>query len=228
MNKQMIMARLQAQGPFLKVIAGIDNFDVDNVRAVAEAAHGVAASIDVSVDRDTIAWIKANTDLTVFVSSLDPAELAQSAEWGADLVELGNFSSLYDQGKTVTPVQVLDWTREIQRLTAGNVAICVTIPAILSVAEQIDLAVQIQAAGADMLQIENLTGDLSHVAQIREVVQLPILLSGRLDVANMAEAMATGADALGVGAAVRAAGDVPSMRRKIEALQQAMMAVAVG
>lgn len=213
--------------PFLKVIAGIENFDSKNIRAVAQAANGQASAIDLSADEASVRWVKANTDLTVFVSSLEPEVLACALEWGTDWVELGNFQPIYDRGALINPEMVLDWTRQLVQLIQGRAQICVTIPGILELQEQIELALQVQAAGADLIQIENITGDLSHVAPIRQAVAIPVMVSGRLNRENLQTALVTGAAAVGVGNAIRKAGDLQAMSAYIAELQQQLSAVRV-
>ena len=208
--------------PFLKVIAGIENFDAQEIRQVARAADGVARAIDVSVDEASVRWIKDHTQLEVFVSSLDPKALAESVDWGTDWVELGNFQPIYDRGAVINPDMVMTWTRELVERVAGKAKICVTLPGVLDLKTQIQLAQAVEALGVDLLQIENITGDVSHVAPIQAAVDVPVMLSGKLRRENMTEAMATGADAYGIGSAVRKADD---MRAYITELQTQLQGV---
>ena len=210
--------------PFLKVIAGIENFDAGNIREVALAANGIAAAIDVSVDEASVRWIKAHTDLQVFVSSLDPKALAESLDWGTDWVELGNFQPIYDRGAVINPDMVMTWTRELVSLVKDSARICVTLPGILDLKAQIQLAQDLELLGVDLLQIENITGDTSHVAPIQAAVNIPVMLSGKLHLNNLAEAVETGAEGFGVGAAIRKADD---MAAYVTALQNQLQAVRV-
>lgn len=221
------LARLLAQKPFLKVIAGIENFNAEEIRTVAQAAQGNAVSIDLSVHAESVNWVKANTDLLVFVSSLSPAELADSLEWGTDLVELGNFAPIYERGALISPEMVLEWTRDLTARIQGRVPVCVTVPGVLDLQAQIDLARQIEAAGADLLQIENITGDLSHVAAIREAVSIPVLVSGMLHAGNLQSAIETGAQGIGIGAAIRAGGDLNGMKAILAEIAAQLQAAAV-
>lgn len=219
--------QLLAQKPFLKVIAGIENFDAASIRAVAQAADGVVAAIDLSADEASVRWVKAHTGLSIFVSSLDPATLAASLEWGTDWVELGNFQPIYDRGALINPEMVLGWTQELVKQVKGKAGICVTVPGILSQADQIELARQVEAAGADMIQIENITGDLSHVKPIAEAVSIPVMVSGKLDASSLPAALSQDVAAYGIGQAIRKAGDAQAMRSLIVSLQQQLSAVAV-
>ena len=93
----------------VKIIAGIDNFDVENVKKVVMAASNSGASaIDICADTDIIAMVRQMTDLPLFVSSIVPQELAHAVILGADAVELGNFDALYKKGQTFTASQVLE------------------------------------------------------------------------------------------------------------------------
>ena len=216
---------LISQKPFLKVIAGIDNFEPDVIKTLAQAANGLAPALDMAADQALLQWIKENTDLIVFVSSLDPQILYQAFEWGADILELGNYEPLYRNGHTISGQQVLEWTREVQQLTQGKIPLCITIPGKLSIAEQVTLAQQLQAAGAEMLQIENIRDDLAHVIAIRDSVEVPLLLSSDLDVHNLKAAIATGVEGVGIGNAIRQAETLAGMKNKIQALQTVCQAV---
>lgn len=219
-----ILARLLAEKPFLKVIAGIENFNAAEIQTVAQAAQGQASSIDLSVHPESIAWVKAHTDLTVFVSSLSPAELEASLEWGTDFVELGNFAPIYERGALISPEMVMEWTHDLTARIQGRVPVCVTVPGVLGLEEQIELARQLEAAGADLLQIENITGDISHVAPIRAAVNIPVMVSGKLHAGNVQAAVATGAEGIGIGAAIRAGADLDGMKAVLAEISSQMHA----
>lgn len=221
------LARLLTQKPFLKVIAGIENFNTEEIRTVAQAAQGLAPAIDLSFHEESVRWVKAHTDLIVFVSSLAPAELEQSLEWGTDWVELGNFAPIYARAALISPEMVLEWTRDLVSRIQGRVPVCVTVPGVLSLEAQIELAQQIEAAGADLLQIENITGDISHLAPIRAAVQIPVMLSGKLHAGNIEAARATGTDGIGIGAAIRAGGDREGMQAILSEITSRLQAPVI-
>lgn len=84
----------------VKVIAGIDNFDMESVKKVVTAADQTGASaVDICADENIIKAVREMTDMPVFVSSIVPSELARAVELGADAIELGNFDVLYKAGK---------------------------------------------------------------------------------------------------------------------------------
>ena len=141
---------------FFKAISGIDVFDHDRVLPLVRAVAGVAHAVDVAADPALVqAARKAAPDLIIFASSIDPDLLVAS---GADVLELGNYDAMYQAGKEPSAAEVLAWTRQVVAKTQGKVPLCVTIPGRLPVAEQVDLARLLQAAGADMLQTEGRLG----------------------------------------------------------------------
>src|SRR5574344_1189512 len=76
----------------VKIIAGINNFDMDRVKNVVMAAtQANASAIDISAKPEIISMARSLTDLPLFVSSIVPEELASAISMGADAIELGNF-----------------------------------------------------------------------------------------------------------------------------------------
>lgn len=226
MIKKFQLKKMLEQKQFLKVIAGMENFDTANVRAVVNAANlGHAQAVDISADSENINWVKENhTRLITFVSSLSPRMLAKSLEWGADVLELGNFDALYAQGKSISKEEVVSLTRELRMLAGKDAMICISIPGKLSIEEQVDLASQMQAAGADMLQIENLeyNSEYENAKAIVDAVEIPVILSGKIDASKVEKALATGVNGLGIGNAINSKKDLPSMVEEVKASMKAM------
>ena len=78
----------------VKIIAGIDNYDLESVRNVSKAAQlGLASAVDVAANEEVIKAARQNTKLPIFVSSVEPFKLAKAAQWGADAIEIGNFDA---------------------------------------------------------------------------------------------------------------------------------------
>ena len=77
--KEKIMARIDSfkhaleEKRAVKVIAGIDNFDIENIKKVvasAETAH--ASAVDICAREDIIKEVRSMTELPIFVSSIVP------------------------------------------------------------------------------------------------------------------------------------------------------------
>jgi thiamine monophosphate synthase len=225
----------------LKVIAGIENFDTAAVVAIAKAAAaGGAQAIDIAADAGLIQAVKAAApNLVVFVSATEPSKLIAAAAAGADVLELGNFDAMYRRGEQPTKAQILAWTREV-KAGAPNLPLCVTVCGRLSVSEQKELAVELEALKVDLLQTEGQVGPetadtfaalsgavsaLGNTAEIRKVVSLPLLLAGGFNQVSAPFAVAAGADALGVGKAVSRLADEAAMTAEVKAIVEALNSV---
>lgn len=231
MHSNAAMTRMNqalANRTFVKVIAGIENYDAANVLNVVEAATAAGAhAVDIAADAQLIAQVKASTNLAVFVSATEPAKLIAAANAGADVLELGNFDAMYAKGIEPTAEEILTWTREVKAAVGDRLPLCVTISGRLPLAVQLDLATSLQAAGADLIQSEgvqssvdvvdtqsaiaSITAALANAAEIRRVIELPLFVAGGITPANAAFAIAAGANGVGVGRAVSRCATVSEM-----------------
>ena len=92
---QTLNAALQERR-LLKVIAGIENFDLNSVVTIAKAAQaGGAQAVDIAADAALIKAVKEATNLIVFVSATEPAKLISAAANGA---EVGFARAPFDTG----------------------------------------------------------------------------------------------------------------------------------
>lgn len=210
---------------FLKVISGIANFDARQAVEMAEAGHiGGAQAIDVAADPALIREVRRQfPDLLLFVSSLEPEKLATAAELGADVLELGNFDSLYRLGMTMSAEDALDLTRRVRRLLPAGALLCATVPGRLPAERQLQAAVQLQAAGADILQTEGSAGPSLEVAgSIVQAVEVPVFASGGITLERIPSVMRTGTRGIGVGRVIRAMGDVTGMADMVREFKLAL------
>ena len=203
----------------VKIIAGIDNFDSDRVKKVVMAASNSGASaIDICADPDIIAEVRQMTDLPLFVSSIDPEELSHAVALGADAVELGNFDALYKKGISFSAEQVLNLAKRTKELVDGTF-FCVTIPGELEIAEQIELARELENLGIDLIQteghfsnetpsngvrglIERAELTISNTIELSRNIELPIMTATGINPTTASLAFAAGASAIGCGSCV--------------------------
>lgn len=225
----------------LKVIAGIENFDLAQVVTIARAAErGGAQAVDVAADAAIVRAVKAQTNLVVFVSSVEPSKLVEACEAGADVLELGNFDALYHQGIHPTKAQILGWAQAVKAAVGNRAPLCVTVSGHLPLAEQLELARELEALGVEILQTEGQVGPagndtfsalsaavsaLANTAEIRKAVKLPLLLAGGFNVHSAPFAISAGADALGVGKAVTKLADEAAMADAVRAIHAAFTSV---
>ena len=79
-KSNVVAKNAQKKKRAVKIIAGIDNFDKENVKKVVSAANQAGASaIDLCASEEMLTIARQLTDLPLFVSSIVPEELAQAA-----------------------------------------------------------------------------------------------------------------------------------------------------
>ena len=203
----------------VKIIAGIDNYDADKVRKVVLSADNAGASaIDICADPKIIAMARTITDLPIFVSSIEPEELANAVALGADAVELGNFDALYKNGMSFSAEQVLNLAKRTKELV-GDTFLCVTIPGELEIGEQVELARALEELGIDLIQteghftnespsngvrglIERAELTISNTIELSRNIELPIMTATGINPTTASLAFAAGASAIGCGSCV--------------------------
>lgn len=205
----------------VKIIAGIDNFDMDRVRSVVIAADRAGASaVDVSANEEIIKMAKETTSLPVFVSSIVPEDLAMAVKAGADAIEIGNFDALYKKGMRMSAMEILDIVKETLALIGkSNVFVCVTVPGHIDVASQIALAKELEELNIDLIQtegaatvdaqsegarglLETASVSIANTIELARNVDIPVMTASGLTTTTVPMAFAAGASAVGVGSCV--------------------------
>lgn len=228
-----------AQKKALKVISGLNNFDLANVMAVCKAAQlGGATFVDIAADVEIIKAVKESINLPVCVSAVEPQVFVSAVEAGADLIEIGNFDSFYAQGINFSAEDVLSLTRETRTLLP-NVLLSVTVPHTLALDEQVELAQKLVAAGADIIQteggtssnpnhsgilglIEKASPTLAAAHAISKAVDVPVLCASGLSDVTVPMAIAAGASGVGVGSAINRLNDEIAMIAAVRSLTEAL------
>ena len=205
----------------VKIIAGIDNFDIENIKKVVSSAEKSGASaVDICAKPEIISEIREMTDMPIFVSSIVPSELVKAVELGADAIELGNFDVLYKKGTSFSAEQVLSLVNETLNLLGDTrTFFCVTIPGELTIADQIELARKLETMGIDLIQTEghfssNHISDgarglmeraeltLSNTIELSRNIDLPIMTATAINPTTAPFAFAAGASAIGCGSCI--------------------------
>jgi thiamine monophosphate synthase len=160
---------------------------------------------------------------------------------GADLIEIGNFDSFYAQGLQFSAAEVLALTQET-RSQLPNVTLSVTVPHILELDQQVQLAIDLVAAGANIIQTEGGTSSqpahagtlgliekaaptLAAASEISKAVSVPVMCASGLSTVTAPLAIAAGARGVGVGSAVNQLNSelamIAAVRSLVEALKPA-------
>ena len=225
----------------LKVISGLNNFDRDRVAAVVTAAdRGGATFIDIAADADLVRMARQLTNLPICVSAVDPQLFVTAVAAGADLIEIGNFDSFYAQGIRFEADEVLALTQATRALLP-EITLSVTVPHILTLDKQVELAQALVAAGADIIQTEGGTSSapthpgtlgliekaaptLAAAYEIARAVTVPVLCASGLSSVTAPLAISAGAAGIGVGSAINKLNDQIAMIAAVRSLVEALAA----
>ncbi len=246
MHRQLEKAFAQRQA--LKVISGLTNFDITKVSAIVKAAQaGGATFVDIAASPSLVRHVRSLIDLPICVSAVDAELLADAVDAGADLVEIGNFDAFYAQGRRFEAPEVLELTQKTRTLLPDT-TLCVTVPHILPLDEQVELAEELVKVGANLIQteggtsthpthpgtlglIEKAAPTLAAAYSISRAVSVPVLCASGLSTVTVPMAIAAGASGVGVGSAINQLNDpiamVAVVRSLVEALQQRSIQVNV-
>ncbi len=223
----------------LKVISGLNNFDADRTAAIVKAAElGGATFVDIAADPALVQLAKRLTNLPVCVSAVEPEKFVQAVAAGADLIEIGNFDSFYAQGRRFEAEEVLALTRETRALLP-EITLSVTVPHILQLDQQVQLAEELVKAGADIIQTEGGTSSqpthpgtlgliekaaptLAAAYEISRVVSVPVLCASGISSVTAPLAIASGAWGVGVGSAINQLNSEVAMIAAVRGLVEAL------
>ena len=119
----------------IKINAGIDNYNLDNVARICRASQKAKASaVGVACSKDVFTTARKNTKLPIFVSSIHPFELLKAVQWGADAIEIGDFSALYKQGNKFSMEDAYNIVLEtLSLINKYDVFVCATIPGCIKI-----------------------------------------------------------------------------------------------
>lgn len=238
-----------AQRRAVKIISGLNNFDIAHVTAVVKAAEqGGATFVDIAADPGLIRAVRQSIQLPICVSAVEPEKFVEAVAAGADLIEIGNFDSFYAQGRQFSAREVLELTAQTRALLP-TIPLSVTVPHILELDQQVQLAQDLVKAGATLIQTEGGTSsDPSHSGtlglmekaaptlaaayEISRSVDIPVLCASGLSNVTAPLAIAAGASGIGVGSAVNRLNDplamVAAVRSLVESLPQSVHRPTVG
>ena len=230
-------------GHALKIISGLHNFDADRVAATVNAAdRGGATFVDIAADPNLVRLAKQLTHLPVCVSAVEPEKFVLAVDAGADLIEIGNFDSFYAQGRRFEADEVLALTRATRSLLP-TITLSVTVPHILTLDKQVQLAEALVQAGADIIQTEGGTSSqpihsgtlgliekaaptLAAAYEISRAVSVPVLCASGLSNVTAPLAIAAGASGIGVGSAINQLNSEVAMIAAVRSLVEALATVS--
>lgn len=193
-KKRQVLSALESKS-CLKVIAGINNFDKAKVLQVAKASEMANATcLDICAKEDIVKEVIAQCPgLSIMVSSVLAEELHRAAQLGADMLELGNFEALYEQGIFYSAARVLELTKETLELLSLDFnaetkpLISITVPGHLDISEQVKLAQDLEELEVKGLRIDMLQTEGAALVEAKGPGALGQIEKARLTLANTME-----------------------------------------
>ncbi|MBD2742073.1 DUF561 domain-containing protein [Coleofasciculus sp. FACHB-1120] len=243
MTMNTTLQRVFDQGRALKIITGLNNFDPERVAATVKAADlGGATFVDIAAEPNLVRLARQLTNLPICVSAVEPELFAIAVEAGADLIEIGNFDSFYAQGRRFEAEEVLALTQATRSLLP-NITLSVTVPHILELDRQVQLAETLVKAGADIIQTEGGTSStpthagtlgliekaaptLAAAYEISRAVSVPVLCASGISSVTAPMAIAAGAAGVGVGSAINQLNSEVAMVAAVRSLVEALSTVS--
>nr|YP_010851574.1 hypothetical protein Ycf23 [Echinothamnion hystrix]WGH14541.1 hypothetical protein Ycf23 [Echinothamnion hystrix] len=222
----------------IKVIAGIQNTNIYQIAQMAQAAKLANATyLDISANTKVVKFLKSFSSLPLCISSIDPIDIYNSILAGADLVEVGNYDTLYSRGIYINSVQLIELVKEIKYLI-GSIDICVTIPYHLHLNEQIKLAKNLKNLGVNILQTEgvfinnisknvakltnSLSSSLISTYFLSKYVDIPIITSSGINSLFASMAMQVGASGIGIGSVIKNNDNIINMTNSINEVKSSI------
>ncbi len=172
------------------------------------------------------------------MSAVEPELFLQSVAAGADLIEIGNFDSFYAQRRHFEAVEVLALTYQTRSLLP-DITLSVTVPHILALDLQVQLAEDLVKAGADIIQTEGGTSTspvhsgtlgmlekaaptLAAAYEISRAVSVPVLCASGISSVTAPLAIASGASGVGVGSAINQLNSEVAMIAAVRSLVESL------
>ena len=228
----------------LKVISGLNNFNPESVLRISKAAGiGGADLLDIACESELVKLAVETSNIPVCVSSVEPKLFPEAVKAGASIIEIGNFDSFYPDGRFFSANEVLSLAVESRRLLS-EVVLSVTVPHILPLDEQAQLALDLVDLGVDLIQTEGgtsshpispgtlgliekasptLAGTFAITSALRESnLDMPVICASGLSEVTVPMAISVGANGVGIGSAVNKLKTELAMIATVKGLRQSL------
>ena len=230
----------------LKVISGLNNFNSESVVRISKAAGlGGADLLDIACKPELVELAVEASDIPICVSSVEPELFPEAVMAGASIIEIGNFDSFYPKGRFFSAEEVLSLAVESRRLLP-EVVLSVTVPHVLPLDSQAQLALDLVERGVDLIQteggtsshpispgtlglIEKASPTLAATVVIASALKeshndVPVICASGLSEVTVPMAISVGAAGVGVGSAINKLNTELAMVATVKGLRQALNA----
>nr|YP_009027657.1 hypothetical chloroplast RF23 [Neoporphyra perforata]AGV01121.1 hypothetical chloroplast RF23 [Neoporphyra perforata]AHB35359.1 hypothetical chloroplast RF23 [Neoporphyra perforata]AIA19522.1 hypothetical chloroplast RF23 [Neoporphyra perforata]AIA19731.1 hypothetical chloroplast RF23 [Neoporphyra perforata]AIA19940.1 hypothetical chloroplast RF23 [Neoporphyra perforata] len=223
----------------LKVITGLNNFNMKKVKQMTQAAEIAKATyVDIAADINIINELRSNSTIPICVSSISAQTLIKCQKADVQILEIGNYDSFYEQGRLFSSKEIMNISKDT-KYSLPNTTLCVTIPHVLRVEEQIELTRDLERIGVDIVQTEGKStslsknGDLSGIIgraastcsstyAISQNSNMPIVSASGISALTAPISFLYGASGIGIGNNIRQLSNITSMVMYIYEIQTAI------
>ncbi len=228
----------------LKVISGLNNFNPESVFRISKAAGlGGADLLDIACEPKLVELAVEASNVPICVSSVEPKLFPQAVKAGASIIEIGNYDSFYPNGRFFSADEVLALAVE-SRFLLPEVVLSVTVPHILPLDSQAQLALDLVDTGVDLIQTEGgtsshpispgtlgliekasptLAGAFAISAALKESNNdVPVICASGLSEVTVPMAISVGASGVGIGSAVNKLNNELAMIATVKGLRQSL------
>ena len=228
----------------LKVISGLNNFNSESVLRISKAAGiGGADLLDIACEPELVELAVESSNIPVCVSAVDPTLFPEAVQAGASIIEIGNFDTFYPDGRFFSADEVLSLAVESRRLLP-EIVLSVTVPHVLPLDSQAQLALDLVDVGVDLIQTEGgtsshpispgtlgliekasptLAGTFAIASALKERYDnTPVICASGLSEVTVPMAISVGASGVGIGSAVNKLNNELAMIATVKGLRQAL------
>ena len=212
----------------VKVITGLNNFKIQQIKQMTQASEIAGATyLDIAADINIIEEIRSTSTIPICVSAITAEELVHCQQAGVQILEIGNYDAFYEQGRLFSSREIMEISQNT-RERLPETTLCVTIPHILCIEEQIKLTQDLQNIGVDIIQTEGKStsfskqGDLSGIIQksastcsstyaISKNINIPIISASGISALTSPISFLYGASCIGISTNIKRLNNVASM-----------------
>lgn len=223
----------------VKVITGLNNFNIKEIKQMTQAAEIAKATyMDIAADISIIEELQSISTIPLCVSAVSVHKLFQCQQAGVQILEIGNYDVFYEQGRLFSSQEIMQISKNIRDLLP-NTTLCVTIPHILYIEDQIKLTQDLKNIGVDIIQTEGKStsfskqGDLSGIIQksastcsstyaISKNIDMPIISASGISALTSPISLLYGASCIGIGTNIKQLNNIASMAMYIYEVKTAI------
>nr|YP_010925902.1 putative tryptophan synthase alpha subunit [Neoporphyra seriata]WKD84134.1 putative tryptophan synthase alpha subunit [Neoporphyra seriata] len=212
----------------VKIITGLNNFDIEQVMKMTQAAEIAKATyMDIAANMSIINELQSSSTIPICVSGISATKLVQCQQAGVQILEIGNYDTFYEQGRLFSHKEIMEISQDIRNLLPDT-TLCVTIPHMLCIEEQIKLTHNLKDIGVDIIQTEGKSTSFSKNSDLSGVIQkaastcsstyaisqnsnMPIVSASGISSLTTPISFLYGASCIGVGNNIRQLNNITSM-----------------